>query len=192
MSTLDQAVQTQLSNIEKSTGKSLEALYAVITGSGLAKHGEIVKMLKADLGLGHGNANLITTLYLRSRQADGGAPDDPLASIYSGAKAALRPLHDAVMAVVQQLGEFETAPKKTYLSLRRKKQFAMVGPGSKGRLEIGLNIKDTPITGGDGADGRLQALPAGKMCQYRVFLTDTAEVDVVLVGWLRQAYQAAG
>ncbi len=109
-----------------------------------------------------------------------------LEAIYAGGKAALRPLQDRVMSSIAGLGDFEVSPKKTYLSLRRKKQFAMVGPGSKGRLEVGLNMK------GVEAAGRLEALPPGGMCQYRVFLSAEEEVDEELLGWVEAAYQAAG
>lgn len=49
---IDQAVATQLANIEKRTGKTLAQLSKIIKGSGLTRHGELVAMLKDDLGWG--------------------------------------------------------------------------------------------------------------------------------------------
>ena len=63
MSSVDQAYETQLKNIQSKTGKTLDQLYAVIQKSGLAKHGEIRDRLKRDLGLGHGDANTLTTTH---------------------------------------------------------------------------------------------------------------------------------
>ena len=105
---------------------------------------------------------------------------------YSGKNEALRPIHEAVMKRIEKLGEFEIAPKKKYLSLRRKKQFAMVGPGSKGRVEIGLNMKDV-----QGTD-RLESLPPGGMCQYRVFLHEPSDVNDELMAWVKTAFESAG
>jgi hypothetical protein len=81
---------------------------------------------------------------------------DALDAIYSGPKAVLRPLHDKVMAYVHSLGEFEQAPKKTYVGLRRKRQFAMVGPATKDAIEIGLNAKNLHCT----QDGSRSSLAA--------------------------------
>ncbi len=114
------------------------------------------------------------------------AGDDPLDAIYAGAKAGLRPVHDAVMKQIDKLGPFDVAPKKTYVSLRRKKQFAMVGPATKDQIEIGLNAKSLP------AHARLKAQPPGGMCQYTVRLSSAAEVDAALMAWVRAAYDAAG
>jgi hypothetical protein len=50
---MDKALATQLANIEKRTGQSLDALAAVVRKSGLTKHSEIRDMLKRDLGMGH-------------------------------------------------------------------------------------------------------------------------------------------
>jgi hypothetical protein len=191
MSTLDQARQTQLNNIQAKTGKTLAQLRRHIEQSGLTKHAEIRAMLMRDFGLGHGDANSLVHF---ARESDGqsaaaarGASEaGVLDEIYTGAKAPLRPIHEKVLAAIRQMGDFEIAPKKGYVSLRRKKQFAMVGPGTKGRLEIGLNLKGVPAT------DRLLAQPPGGMCQYKVFLTDPAEVDAALLGWLQQAYAAAG
>ena len=98
----------------------------------------------------------------------------------------MRPIHDAVMNAIAGFGAFETVPKKGYLSLRRGKQFAMVGPGTKSRLEVGLNMKAVEAT------SRLVSIPPGGMCQYRVHLTSAKDVDRELVAWIRRAYDASG
>ena len=90
------------------------------------------------------------------------------------------------MARVRGFGAFEEAPKKTYVSLRRKKQFAMVGPATKDSVEIGLNAKDLP------AHPRLKVQPPGGMCQATTRITSAADVDDMLAGWLQQAYDSAG
>ena len=180
MSIVDQAVATQLKNIEKKTGKSFAELRSLILASGLVKVGLIRDMLKKDLGLGHGDANALAILALKPV-----SEADPVDEIYSGPKAALRPIHDKIMAEIHKLGEFEIAPKKTYLSLRRKKQFAMVGPATNSRIEVGLNMKDVPAT------ERLLAEKPGGMCQYKVKITDVKEVDKELLAWVRIAYQAS-
>jgi hypothetical protein len=178
-----------LANIEKRTGKTLDQLAHVIKASGLTKHGELRDMLKRDLGLGHGDANTLVHVVLKSDGASA-AGDKPagavLDEIYSGPKASLRPVHDAVMAAIEAFGPFEIAPKKGYVSLRRKKQFAMVGPATKTAVEVGLNAKDLS------ADPRLTVVPPGGMCQYKVRLSAPADVDARLVRWIRQAYDAAG
>lgn len=186
MTDLDKATATQLKNIEMRTGKTLAQLNAIVARSGLSKHGQVRDMLKKDLGMGHGDANLIATLYFRSKEPAAAPGADPLEDIYAGPKAGLRPIHDRLMAAIRKFGLFEFAPKKDYVSLRRKKQFAMIGPGTKTRVDVGINMK------GVAATGRLVALPPGGMCQYRVSLTDAKEVDAELVGWIRQAYDGAG
>ncbi len=191
MSSVDQAVETQLRNIQTRTGKSLDQLFAVIRASGLTKYGEIRDLLKRDLGMGHGDANTLVYTYLNAATekaaAAGAAPArDVLDEIYSGPKAPLRPIHDELMTAIDTFGSFEIAPKKGYVSLRRKKQFAMIGPATKTRVEVGLNMKGVEGT------ARLLVQPPGGMCQYKVNVTDAAEVDPELIAWIRQAYDAAG
>jgi Domain of unknown function (DUF5655)/Domain of unknown function (DUF4287) len=189
MSTPEQALQTQLANIQKKTGKSLAELTALVRQSGLTKHGEIRDHLKRELGLGHGDANTLTHAALNPATVAPAAATGPgaaLDEIYTGPKAALRPVHEAFMAAIAGFGEFEIAPKKGYVSLRRRKQFAMIGPATNTRVEVGLNMKDVPGT------ERLLAQPPGGMCQYKVMLTHPDEVDAELLGWVRQAYDGAG
>jgi len=189
MTDLDKATQTQLANIQKKTGKTLEQLYGWLAGRGLARHGELRDAAKSGLALGHGDANTLVTLYLRSTGASAApaaSADAAVDEIYAGPKAALRPIHDRVLAAIGTMGEFEIAPKKGYLSLRRKKQFAMVGPATKTQVEIGLNAKG--LAGGD----RLVEQRPGGMCQYKVRVGAPGEVDAELTAWIRAAYDAAG
>ncbi len=191
MNNLDQARNTQLKNIETKTGQSLDQLREIIVKSGLHKHAEIRQMLMDRFGLGYGDANSLVHFALASdgqSEADvtNKSTNDVLDEIYSGSKAQLRPLHDAVMGVIESFGEYEVVPKKGYVSLRKKRQFVMVGPGSKGRLEVGLNMKGIDET------EKLIAQPAGGMCQFKVFLSNVSEVNSELADWLRFAYSQAG
>ena len=147
MSTLDQARETQLKNIQAKTGKSLAELTALIQSSGLTKHGEIRDMLIREFGLGYGDATMLVHFALQSdgqsaAQAEGASLDDVVDEIYAGAKADLRPIHDRLMATLNQFGDFEVVPKKGYVSLRRKRQFAMIGPATKNPRRGGHQLED--------------------------------------------------
>ncbi|MEO8509758.1 MAG: DUF5655 domain-containing protein [Chloroflexota bacterium] len=183
MTTPDQATRTQIANIERATGRGFAAWIETVRASGLARHGEIVALLKRDHGFTHGNANLVA---LRALDEHGSLQDDEalIMSHYAGKNAGLRPLYDRVIAGVRDFGpDIELAPKKTYVSLRRRKQFAQVGPATGGRLEIGLNLPDAPVA------GRLEA--ASGMVNRRVRIQTLDEIDGGILGWLREAYEGA-
>ena len=189
MGSLDKAMQTQLDNIQKKTGKSLDQLAAIVRNSGLTRHGEIRDYRKRELGLGHGDANTLVHAVLQSdgqRAAAGKSQEAVLDEIYSGPKAHLRPIHEKLVKEIHKLGEFEIVPKKGYVSLRRKKQFAMIGPKTNTRFEVGLNAKAFK------KNTRLLEQPKGSMCNYIVSLTDAQEVDSELIAWIRSAYEGAG
>ena len=186
----DKAVATMVKNIEAKTGKTLAQLGEVLTASGLTKHGELRGLLMERFGLGHGQANTVVHLCRQSEgQGSAGAseasPDAVLAEIYHG-KEALRPLHDAILAMMTALGSFDAAPKKGYVSYRRKKQFAMVGPRTKTAIEVGLAAKSLP------AHPRLKEMPPASMCRYTTRISTPAEVDGLLGNWLKQSFDEAG
>ena len=181
---IQNAIENHLRNVEVRSGKSLADLCEILEKSGLSKFGEKRDFLKSDLGMSHGDANAVIH-HLMGNKAKF-VHDDALAEIYTGAKAALLSLHEKVLSEIEAMGEFEVAPKKGYVSLRRKKQFAMVGPATKTQVEIGLNMK-----GIEGTE-RLIAQPPGGMCQYKVRIADASDVDTELVGWIRMAFESAG
>jgi hypothetical protein len=187
--TLDKAVSTQIENIQKKTGKSLEALAAIVAKSGLSKHGEIRDFLKESLALGHGDANALVHAIHASdgtRAAAGKEIDSILDEIYTGPKAGFRGIHDTLIKAIDGFGPYEIVPKKGYVSLRRKKQFAMIGPKTNTRFEVGINAREL------GPNPRLLPQPKGSMCPWIVIVTSKNEVDAELKAWLEAAFQEAG
>jgi len=178
-------LQTQLSNIQSKTGKSLDQLRQMVEQSGLSKHGEKRSYLQEQLGIGYGDANTVIHV-LKQAAAPAPTSDDPLDAIYVGAKAHLRPLHEQLMARIESLGDFELAPKKTYISMRRNKQFAMLGPATKTQIELGMNVKQLRHS------ERLKVMPPKSMCQYSLRLSHAEEIDTELLSWVKAAFDAAG
>lgn len=184
---IDPQLQTMIGNMPEKTGKPLEEWFKILAASKLEKHGEMLKLLKSEYGVTHGFANTIALLY--RQQAEGASPaaDDLVAAQYTGPKAALRPVYEAVLAATIQFGpDVEVAPKKTYVSLRRKKQFAILQATTKDRIDLGLNLKGVEPT------ERLEGgVVFSGMCTHRVRLQKLEEVDEQVRSWLRQAYEQA-
>lgn len=180
---MDSQTQAMIDNLPDRTGRSLQEWYAVLESAAPDTHGRGMALLKADHGVSHGFANLIMTMY-RSRDAAPVSDEELVDAQYSGAKAALRPVCDRLVAAARGLGgDVEIAPKKTGVSLRRSKQFALVEVPSSRRVRVGLNLRGEPPT------DRLRE--AGGMCTHTVDITGVEEVDDELLGWLRAAYERA-
>ena len=188
---------TQLKNIQVKTGQSIQSLHDALAKTGLAKVGEKRSWLMETYKLGYGDANAVALFVGKipaeltgSFNPDASAEIIPtvnfLDALYVGPKANLKPLHEAVMNQIKPFGAFEEVPKKSYISLRRAKQFAMIGPATKDSIEIGLNTKALP------ADSRLKVIPPGGMCQATTRLSTLDDIDANLIAWLRQAFDSAG
>ncbi|MCC6606853.1 MAG: DUF4287 domain-containing protein [Anaerolineae bacterium] len=174
-----------IDNLEKNSGKSLNEWVAIARASGFEKHGQIVNFLKSEHGFTHGFANLVAA-YARESAAILHNDDDLVTGQYSG-KEALRPIYDALITAISQFGDdVEISPKKAYVSLRRNKQFGLIQPSTKTRVDVGLNLD------GDVIGGRLEKSGSfNSMVSHRVRLTSVDEVNDALIGWLRQAYDQA-
>ena len=180
MATPEEMATTMVANMPEKTGRSLDEWLAIVGASGLDKHGQIVKMLKTDHGLTHGFANLVAHHSLNAEPVN---QDDLVTAQYDG-KEALKPIHDAIMQYAQSLGsDVEVAPKKTSVSLRRSKQFALITPATKTRIDLGLALK------GEQAAGRLETYNA--MCSHRIRLESVEAFDESAREWMKLAYQRA-
>lgn len=183
---MDKSLQNYVSNLEKITGKKLNHWAAVVKKSKLAKHGELVNMLKTDHGITYGYANMIVH-YAKGGFEAAKDTDTLLATQYKG-KENLRPWYDKLIIEISRFGnDVKVSPKKTYVSLVRKKQFAIIQPSTKDRLDVGLNIKGVTVSGNVEDGSKWNA-----MCTHRIRVENEKTVNKDLIAWIKKAYEQAG
>ena len=167
------------------TGKPLEHWIKVVIDSKIEKHKAIIDFLKKEHGFTYGYANFVA---LKAKKSDAAshADEDLLSNQYKG-KETLLPIYEKLIKAIDQFGQDITkTPKKSSVSIIRKKQFALIKPATKTRIDLGLKLKGVEVT------ERLEnSGPFGTMCTHRVRLTSIEEVDEELAGWLNEAYDLA-
>ncbi len=184
----EEMAAAMIQNMPEKTGKTLEEWLKISKASGLTKHGQILKFLKTEHGMTHGFASLVAHKTLETDAESVAATTNLVDAQYSGPKENLRPIYDAIESAVKDFGgDVEISPKKAYVSLRRKKQFAIVQPSTKTRVDVGVNMKGAEATERLENSGSFNA-----MVSHRVRVTEASQVDDELQGWLKTAYDAAG
>ncbi len=184
---MDAGTQTMIENLEKNTGKSLEEWIALVQSEKLSKHSEILKMLKEKYGFSHGFANLVALKALKTDAGSAENQDDLVKKQYQG-KENFWPIYLKLLEEIEEFGsDIEFAPKNAYVSVKRKKQFAMLIPATKTRYEIGINLKGQPAIGILEAESKSNA-----MCSHKISATHESEITDEVIEWLKKAYQAAG
>jgi predicted transport protein len=184
----DPYVQTMIGNMPEKTGKSLDDWFKLLKDNQFTKHSQIMYFLKDENGISHGYANTISMLF--RQKLEGGPPDqsDLIEAQYEK-KMALKPIYDSLIKEAKAFGQdVEIAPKKSYVSLRRAKQFAIIQPSTKTRLDLGLNLDKTlPASGrlihGDKWSG---------MCSHRIEIHSLEDLTPEVLDWMRKAYEDAG
>jgi len=153
--------------------------------SRLSKSGEIVKLLKEKHNLGHGYAATLAMKVLGTDAASNNDTDELIVKQYKS-KEHLKIFYDKLISEIQKFGgEFEIAPKKAYVALRRKKQFVILNPASKIRFEIGFNLK------GVKAKDKLEAEKPNGICSHKINLSNINEIDKEVIDWIRIAFDMA-
>lgn len=177
---MDKALQTMISNMPEKTGKTIENWFQILDEKNIEKHSDAVKYLKTEYAVTHGFANTIVTL---SKEKN--APkEDLIFNQYSG-KELLIPIYETLLSSVREFGEdVLISPKKGSVSLIRKKQFALIKPATKTRIDLGLKLKDVEVQGCLENSG-----PFGTMCTHRLQLQSVSDVDAEVVKWLLLAYK---
>ncbi|TAF77298.1 MAG: DUF4287 domain-containing protein [Bacteroidetes bacterium] len=183
---MDKTVATMIENLKEKTGHSLDDWKSLIAKQSLSKHGEIVKFLKETHNITHGYASEIALKVLGSDADSASNADDFIVTQYKG-KEHLKAYYDKLLAEIEKFdGEFKIDPKKTYVSLKRKKQFIILNPASKTRFEIGFNLKGTE------PKGKLEAEKPDGICSHKINLSDINEIDKEVIDWIKIAFEKAG
>lgn len=183
---MESADKTMMNNILKNTGKPFDYWLELVKKKNFARHNEIIKFLKDEHGFTYGYASLVA---LKSKGTDAGSIDSftLIEKQYKG-KEHFKALYNNLISEIKKFGEdVEIAPKTSYVSVRRKRQFAILQPSSKKRFEVQLNLKDQP------AEGILESITgANSMCTHKINLDENSKVSKEVIKWLKTAYQKAG
>jgi hypothetical protein len=171
--------------LREATGRSFDEWIALARSKGPATQRACREWLQEKNGLGSRNAWWIASMATSTEGPTYDAPEALVEALYSGAKAALRPLHEKVVDAALAQGDDVIATScKTMVPIYRKHVFAELRPVD-GAVEVALALGDVP------ARGRL--LPSdgrqpGDRLTHRVMVRSDSDVDAELNGWLAAAY----
>jgi len=186
--------QAIIRNLPKTTGKSIEEWMTLVKGSGPTGEKERRKWLKKNYKLGGATVSMIV-----DRVEGKGAEDtDPAAylkaaekyveAMYAGPKAALRPIHEALLELGAALGnDVKICPCETIIPFYRQHVFAQIKPSTRTRIDFGFALKGArkkPAkrlidTGG---------LAKGDRITHRIEINSVADIDAEVKDWLKIAY----
>lgn len=187
MATPEEMLQTMLDNLKEKTGKLLNEWHLLLKDLAPAKHGEAMKILKGEHGVSHGYANLISQTFFKPELLSASSNDNnPDEALLNGKEAIAEIFIGAKRLFEKVKGDVEFAYKKTYISLRTpKKQFALLQPSTKTRVDVGLNLKGVEPSGMAEAAGSWNS-----MVTHRIKLSEIEQVNDELQEWVQKAYDA--
>jgi hypothetical protein len=186
-------VQRWLAELKDKTGRDLDGWLALLEKQAPGDEKGRREWLKDEHGLG---TNAAWWLAERSvgKGTEDGDPDAYLRSapamveaLYSGSKAALRPLHDRIVALAVELGtDVRLCPCQTIVPLYRKHVFAQIKPTTQTRIDLGLAL------GPRKPEGRL--IDTGGAAKkdritHRIPITGPDDLDDEVRRWMRTAYE---
>jgi hypothetical protein len=164
------------------TGQGVAAWNERVAGAGLADEASLREWLSAEGVTGYSQSLLVWERFGYPQFLLAGA-DELIDGQYKDRRA-LRPVLDAVLAALPELGEVTVQARSTLVSLvSPRRTFAVVQATTKSRVDLGLRLEDVL------PQGRL--VPAKNLGQatMRVPLSAPEEVDEEVLGWLRLAYE---
>ena len=184
--------QKWITELKQKTGRSLEEWLAHIKKSGPKGEQERRAWLKEEYGLGTNTAWWLAER-AEGKGAESGDPDLYLEAeerdvekMFSGGKAKLRPLYDALLKLGLKTGkEAKACPCQTIVPLYRNHVFAQIKPTTQTRIDMGFALDDTKPTG--------RLIDTGGFAKkdritHRIPITSMDDIDDEVKHWLKVAY----
>jgi hypothetical protein len=183
-----------IKTLEDRTGVPLDDWIDLVRTEGPETGGAAVTWLEIEHGLGRLQAEIIAEEALGTGGAmESDSPEMKLDSLYDGQKAELRPLRDALVNVIEALGDdVRIAQHVSHESAIRAHEFAVIMPVARpapGRILLGLSLPGTDFAGRP-----REAKETGdrEYITHEIVLKSETEIDDDLLMWLTKAYNLAG
>jgi Domain of unknown function (DUF5655) len=176
-------METVLANCESNTGRAL-AEWVALARKARVKSANVARAWAKDQGLSIVYQTAVARQLFPAEDGD----EELVLAQYSGAKAALRPIYDAVVKAARAFGaDVEVMPRKSQVTLSRATSFAIVRASTKDRVDIALKLHGEKPTSRLVLDAKaMKSDPS-----HVVAVKGRSEVDKELIGWLRKAYDRA-
>lgn len=190
--------QAIVDNLKEKSGRDLAEWLAFVKQAAPKAAGvkELSAWLKAQ-GLGGTQAGIVAERALVTPDRHAFMEDTPenylkaaeayVEAMFSGKKAGLRPLYDALLKLgLGQGKDVKACPCKTIVPLYRNHVFAELKPATQTRLDFGFALGDLK------ASGRL--IDTGGFARkdritHRIEVKGPADIDAELKTWLKAAYE---
>ena len=177
---MDKTLKTMIDNMPDKTGKALDDWKLILKDKSFKKHSQAVNYLKTKHNVTHGFANTIVSLSKEENNSE----KDLIETQYKN-KENLLSIYNTLIIFIKMLGtDITITPKKGSVSIIRKRQFLLIKPATKTRIDLGFKLKDKPTT-----ERLKNSGPFGTMCTHRVKITNVKEFDNELKNWIKEAYQ---
>ncbi len=184
--------QKWVTELKQKTGRSLEEWLRLVKKSGPKDEKARREWLKTEHGLGTNSAWWLAER-AEGKSSEVGDPDAYLEAaeayveaMFSGGKAGLRPIYDALLKTGLKLGkDVKACPCQTIVPLYRKHVFAQIKPTTQTRIDLGFALGDMKPkgrlidTGGFAKKDRIT---------HRIPITSIEEIDDEVKHWLKVAY----
>jgi Domain of unknown function (DUF5655) len=184
--TPDEMMSAVSRSLAERTGRSLAGWVALVQASGIdpLDQNAVRRWLRAEHGVPQNSQWAIADAAARAAGWVRPTAGEYVDSQYTGAKAALRPIYDALAAAAGELGDDVTVEGRgSYTPFVRGRQFAAVAAATRDRVDLGLRFSDPP------ADDRLQPSAGPGQATHKIVLRSVDDVDGQVLGLLRLAYE---
>lgn len=192
-------MQDWIATLKAKTGRSLEEWLRFVRSRGPKDEKSRREWLKREHKLGTNSAWWIaerassdrTRIHDDDPESYLKAAADWVEKMYAGAKAGLRPIHDALIRLARGLGaDVRVCPCQTIVPLYRAHVFAQIKPSTRTRLDLGLALGTLARRG---ATFPPRLIDTGGLARkdritHRIALASVDEVDDDVRAWLRKAY----
>ncbi len=185
--------QKWVGELKQKTGRSLDEWLRLIKKSGPKDEKERREWLKTEHGLGTNSA-----WWLAERAAGKGdevgdpdaylqAAEGYVEAMFSGGKAGLRPIYNALLKTGLKIGkDVKACPCQTIVPLYRNHVFAQIKPTTQTRIDLGFALGEMKPkgrlidTGGFAKKDRIT---------HRIPITSLEDIDDEVKHWLKVAYE---
>jgi hypothetical protein len=177
--------ETARVNLKERTGKTLEQWVKLVKKSAGSSINERWAWLK-EQGLTTNYARWVAEQAEGKGSAESYDPEAYVATMFSGPKAALKPIYDKLLKLGLSVGkDVKACPCQTIVPLFRKHVFAQIKPATNTRIDIGFALKDMKPTG--------RLIDTGGFAKkdritHRIPITSVAEIGKDVDQWLKKAY----